>query len=115
MLLKFKSGTVFFRGYAEFFFENADNVVSAEVKDAAKLVKAERTGVFPLHPCGDPFCKRIPGGGVPQRGEKLAEFPQFLNMRCVVVGKGEGRSKKKAEQAAAEEAVKRLFPQEYEA
>ena len=32
-----------------------------------------------------------------------------------VVGKGEGRSKKKAEQAAAHEAVKSLFPKEYEA
>ena len=32
-----------------------------------------------------------------------------------VVGKGEGRSKKKAEQAAAHEAVKNLFPKEYEA
>ena len=31
-----------------------------------------------------------------------------------VVGKGEGRSKKKAEQAAAHEAVKNLFPKEYE-
>ena len=32
-----------------------------------------------------------------------------------VVGAGEGRSKKKAEQAAAHEAVKALFPREYEA
>lgn len=32
----------------------------------------------------------------------------------VVVGRGEGRSKKKAEQAAAEEAIKSLFPKEYE-
>lgn len=31
-----------------------------------------------------------------------------------VVGKGEGRSKKKAEQAAAHEAIKSLFPKEYE-
>ena len=31
-----------------------------------------------------------------------------------VVGTGEGRSKKKAEQAAAHEAVKALFPKEYE-
>ena len=33
----------------------------------------------------------------------------------IVVGTGEGRSKKKAEQAAAHEAVKALFPKEYEA
>jgi len=33
----------------------------------------------------------------------------------VVIGTGEGRSKKKAEQAAAHEAVKALFPREYEA
>ena len=32
----------------------------------------------------------------------------------IVVGTGEGRSKKKAEQAAAHEAVKALFPKEYE-
>ena len=32
-----------------------------------------------------------------------------------VVGQGSGRSKKKAEQAAAEEAIKSLFPKEYEA
>jgi len=32
----------------------------------------------------------------------------------VIVGTGEGRSKKKAEQAAAHEAVKALFPKEYE-
>ena len=32
-----------------------------------------------------------------------------------VVGTGEGRSKKKAEQSAAQEAVKVLFPKEYEA
>lgn len=31
-----------------------------------------------------------------------------------VVGKGEGRSKKKAEQSAAHEAIKSLFPKEYE-
>ena len=31
-----------------------------------------------------------------------------------VVGKGEGRSKKKAEQSAAHEAMKKLFPKEYE-
>ena len=32
-----------------------------------------------------------------------------------VVGAGQGRSKKKAEQAAAEQAVATLFPKEYEA
>ncbi len=42
-------------------------------------------------------------------------FQVQVRRNGAVVGVGEGRSKKKAEQAAAHEAVKRLFPKEYEA
>ena len=45
--------------------------------------------------------------------DKLFLVQVLLN--GTAVGKGSGRSKKKAEQAAAEQAVKALFPSEYEA
>ena len=45
--------------------------------------------------------------------DKVFLVEVVLNGRTV--GKGSGRSKKKAEQAAAEQAVKQLFPKEYEA
>lgn len=44
--------------------------------------------------------------------DKIFRVQVLLNGE--VVGTGEGRSKKKAEQAAAHEAVKALFPKEYE-
>ena len=44
--------------------------------------------------------------------DKMFRVQVLLNGN--VVGTGEGRSKKKAEQAAAHEAVKSLFPKEYE-
>lgn len=44
--------------------------------------------------------------------DKVFRVQVLLNGK--VVGAGEGRSKKKAEQAAAHEAVKALFPKEYE-
>ena len=45
--------------------------------------------------------------------DKVFSVDVLLNGK--IVGKGQGRSKKKAEQAAAHEAVKELFPKEYEA
>ena len=45
--------------------------------------------------------------------DKIFEVDVRLNDQ--VVGHGQGRSKKKAEQAAAEQAVAKLFPKEYEA
>lgn len=44
--------------------------------------------------------------------DKVFEVDVLLN--GMVVGHGQGRSKKKAEQAAAEQAVAKLFPREYE-
>ena len=44
--------------------------------------------------------------------DKVFEVDVLLN--GTVVGHGQGRSKKKAEQAAAEQAVAKLFPREYE-
>ena len=45
--------------------------------------------------------------------DKVFEVDVLLNGK--MVGHGQGRSKKKAEQAAAEQAVAKLFPREYEA
>ena len=45
--------------------------------------------------------------------DKVFEVDVLLNGK--MVGHGQGRSKKKAEQAAAEQAVAKLFPKEYEA
>lgn len=42
-------------------------------------------------------------------------FMVQVNLNGKTVGAGSGRSKKKAEQAAAEQAIMRLFPKEYEA
>lgn len=42
-------------------------------------------------------------------------FEVDVRLNGAVVGHGQGRSKKKAEQAAAEQAVANLFPKEYEA
>ena len=42
-------------------------------------------------------------------------FVVDVRLNGTVVGHGQGRSKKKAEQAAAEQAVAKLFPKEYEA
>lgn len=45
--------------------------------------------------------------------DKVFQVQVLLNGH--VVGRGQGRSKKKAEQASAHEAIKALFPKEYEA
>jgi ribonuclease-3 len=45
--------------------------------------------------------------------DKVFEVDVLLNGK--IAGHGQGRSKKKAEQAAAEQAVAKLFPKEYEA